>query len=373
MGRTTKEIKGKDKEIRLRNQDVAVAEKVFRLAREQKAEEEEGHDFAVGSADPLLTGLSQLPETDSESERGDHGSDFEMSDAEHPLGPTLADLIMEKLQEQESKKQGRGEPSSAPEINPHVMEVYTKVGIFLSRYKSGPIPKAFKILPTLQSWRKLLDLTSPENWTPHATLAASRIFISNLDPRESQKFLSDILLPKIRDEISENRKLSVQSYQAIKQAVYKPSAFFKGLLLPLCASPSCTLREASIVGSVVAKVSIPAIHSGAGILKLCGMDYSGPQSIFLRVLLDKKYALPYQVIDALVLHFAHSATAESTLPVLWHQAFLVFVQRYKQDLTAEQRERILDVLRQQNHPIISQEIRREVRECDRWREQGMEP
>ena len=57
------------------------------------------------------------------------------------------------------------------------------------------------------------------------------------------------------------------------------------------------------VGSVVAKNSIPMLHSAATLLKLAEMDYTGANSIFLRVLLDKKYALPYRVIDAVVFHF----------------------------------------------------------------------
>jgi essential nuclear protein 1 len=38
-------------------------------------------------------------------------------------------------------------------------------------------------------------------------------------------------------------------------------------------------------------------------LKLAEMEYAGASSVFLRVLLDKKYALPYRVVDALVFHF----------------------------------------------------------------------
>ncbi len=53
----------------------------------------------------------------------------------------------------------------------------------------------------------------------------------------------------------------------------------------------------------------------------------GANSIFLRVLLDKKYALPYRVVDALVFHFLRFAADPRSLPVLWHQAFLVFAQR----------------------------------------------
>ena len=51
------------------------------------------------------------------------------------------------------------------------------------------------------------------------------------------------------------------------------------------------------------------------------------QSIFIRVLLDKKYALPYRVVDALVFHFVRTLSDNRTYPVLWHQSFLTFVQR----------------------------------------------
>lgn len=109
-----------------------------------------------------------------------------------------------------------------------------RVGQLLSRYKSGPLPKAFKILPTLPMWPQLIMLTNPETWTPHATYAATRIFASNLDPKQSQKYYKEILLEKVREEIGETGKLSVHTYMALKKAMYKPAAFFKGLLFPLC-------------------------------------------------------------------------------------------------------------------------------------------
>ena len=71
----------------------------------------------------------------------------------------------------------------------------------------------------------------------------------------------------------------------------------------LFQSGTCTLREATIVASVLAKISIPMLHSAAAILKISEMDYNGASSIFLRTLLDKKYALPYRVVDAVVFHF----------------------------------------------------------------------
>jgi len=54
---------------------------------------------------------------------------------------------------------------------------------------------------------------------------------------------------------------------------------------------------------------------------------TGPNSVFIRVLLDKKYALPYKVVDALVFHFLRFKRDTRQMPVLWHQSFLVFVQR----------------------------------------------
>lgn len=73
----------------------------------------------------------------------------------------------------------------------------------------------------------------------------------------------------------EHKKLHFALYQALKKAVYKPAAFYKGILLPLCASGTCTLREAVIVGSVLQKVSIPVLHSSVALLKIAQMPYSG--------------------------------------------------------------------------------------------------
>ena len=78
-------------------------------------------------------------------------------------------------------------------------------------------------------------------------------------------------------------------------------------------SGTCTLREAVIVSSVLTKNSIPMLHSAAAILKIAEMDYNGANSIFLRTLLDKKYALPFRVVDALVFHFLRLVQTDITV------------------------------------------------------------
>ncbi|KAJ3410601.1 hypothetical protein HDV05_003551 [Chytridiales sp. JEL 0842] len=279
----------------------------------------------------------------------------------------LADLIMSKINQSTVQPMGSVTPSqkrelqnARPEIDPKVVEVYSKVGVLLSSYRSGKLPKAFKIIPSLSNWEEILMITNPQGWTPHAAYQATRIFVSNLGSKMAQRFFSLFLLDKIRDDIAETKKLNYHLYLALKKSLYKPSAFFKGLLLPLCESGSCTLREAMIIGSVITKVSIPLLDSAAGLLKIAEMDYTGPNSLFIRILLDKKYALPYKVIDALVFHFLRFQRDPRPLPVLWHQSLLVFAQRYKRDVTSEQKEALLELLKAKSHPGITPEIRREL-------------
>ena len=51
---------------------------------------------------------------------------------------------------------------------------------------------------------------------------------------------------------------------------------------------------------------------------------------------------------------------ERELPVLWHQALLTFVQRYKGDISTEQRTAIFALIRKKSHHSITPEIRREL-------------
>lgn len=119
----------------------------------------------------------------------------------------------------------------------------SRVGVILSRYKSGPLPKPFKIIPSLPAWARMLALTHPENWSPQACHAATRIFVSQMKPPQARVFLEGVLLDAIREDIrltkegsrkhKNNRKLNVHYYESLKRALYKPAAFFKGIIFPL--------------------------------------------------------------------------------------------------------------------------------------------
>ena len=109
-----------------------------------------------------------------------------------------------------------------------------RVGKFLSRYTSGKIPKAFKRIPSLECWADVVQLTEPENWSPNAVYQATRLFSSNMNTKNAERFYEAILLPRVRNDIRKNKRLHFALYQSLKKALYKPAAFNKGILLPLC-------------------------------------------------------------------------------------------------------------------------------------------
>merc|ERR1712001_629029 len=224
----------------------------------------------------------------------------------------------------------------------------------------GKVPKAFKVIAQFRNWEELLVLTRPDKWTAAAMYKATKIFTANLKEKMAQRFFNQILLPRVLDDIITYQRLNFHLYQALGKALFKPGAFFKGFLLPLCESGDCTLRMAIIIGSMLAKNSIPILHSSAVMLKIAEMEYSGACSIFLRILFDKKYALPFRVVDSVVFHFLKFRNETRELPVLWHQAFLTFVQRYKGHVSSEQKEALLELCKIQSHHKITPEVRREL-------------
>ncbi|XP_059723435.1 bystin [Haemorhous mexicanus] len=368
--------------------DARLSRRILEQARRQQEELEAEHGPGAPAA-PRQRSAVLGPCSDSEDDEewpslekaaaaagrsGDYGGEVEVDPEDEkaiemfmnknpPLRRTLADIIMEKITEKQTEVETALSELSGcpmPQLDPRVLEVYRGVREVLSKYRSGKLPKAFKIIPALSNWEQILYITEPETWTAAAMYQATRIFSSNLKERMAQRFYNLVLLPRIRDDIAEYKRLNFHLYMALKKALFKPAAWFKGILIPLCESGTCTLREAIIIGSILTKCSIPVLHSSAALLKLAEMQYSGANSIFLRLLIDKKYALPFRVLDALVFHFLAFRAEQRLLPVLWHQSLLALAQRYKEDLSSEQKEALLELLKFHSHPQISPEIRREL-------------
>jgi essential nuclear protein 1 len=84
----------------------------------------------------------------------------------------------------------------------------------------------------------------------------------------AQRFFNVILLPNVVANIARYKKLNYHLYMAIKKALFKIGAFFKGFLLPMAEDHQTSTREAIIVGSILQKMSINALDVAAALMKM---------------------------------------------------------------------------------------------------------
>jgi essential nuclear protein 1 len=71
---------------------------------------------------------------------------------------TLADVIAEKIREKETEIQTQLSDATGikiQDLDDKVVELYKGVKLVLSRYRSGKLPKAFKIIPALANWEQV--------------------------------------------------------------------------------------------------------------------------------------------------------------------------------------------------------------------------
>ena len=229
------------------------------------------------------------------------------------------------------------------------------MGDLLRRYTVGKIPKAFKIIPALANWEEVLYLTNP-SLEPHAMYRATRLFASNLNARMAQRFYSLVLLPRVRDDIAEHKRLHFALYQALRKATFK-RRFTKG------SSSRFARRAAACCSGVVLRLGAdarehPHAAQRGGAAETGGAADAGTTSFFLRVLLDKKYALP----------FPRGGRARRSLSALPARRAVArwcgtsrccAAQRYKAVIRAEDKVRLRRLVDQQ-HLMIGPEIKREL-------------
>ena len=114
------------------------------------------------------------------------------------------------------------------------------------------------------------------------------------------------------------------------------------------------------------QVSIPVHHSAVALHKLGSLPYTGAASVFIKTLLNKKYSLPVPVIEGLVEHFKESSKRGDPeregggMPVLWHQAMLVFAERYKDSISKEGKNVLKQACKRHFHKGITPAVRREL-------------
>ncbi|XP_031575104.1 bystin-like [Actinia tenebrosa] len=238
-----------------------LSKKILEQARKQQDElvEEFGYGprkTSLKTAQTSLGGADRLDHDDDDDSEDDEDKYSETSEAyyehvevdedeekafekfmskEAPTRRTLADVIMEKIQDKKTEIESHmSERTSAPPMDERLVKVFKGVGEILKKYRSGKLPKAFKFIPSLTNWEEVMFITEPDQWSAAAVYQATRIFVSNLNAKMAQRFFNLVLYPRVRDDIAEYKRLNYHLYMSLKKALFKPAAFFKGILLPLC-------------------------------------------------------------------------------------------------------------------------------------------
>ncbi|VDK29969.1 unnamed protein product [Anisakis simplex] len=86
---------------------------------------------------------------------------FLLKKEDEPAQRTLYDIIQEKIEQKKLELETQlsaadNEDVSVRNLDPEVVDMYHNVGTVLSTYRSGKIPKAFKIIPKMINWEQLL-------------------------------------------------------------------------------------------------------------------------------------------------------------------------------------------------------------------------
>ncbi len=179
---------------------------------------------------------------------------------------TLADLIMEK--DRGGRAAGDGptpqqleERRMPPGINPKVIEVYRKVGELLSATNPVP-PKAFKIVPSLPAWESIS--TSPISRVDPARHPRGRPHLClDMKSRPDAALLRTRPARQGARRDPGRRQSLVPDLRSDEEGHLQARCLLQRVPLPHVRVGTLTLKEAAIVSSVLAKVSIPVLHSAA--------------------------------------------------------------------------------------------------------------
>eukprot|EP00736_Rhodelphis_marinus_P003235 Rmarinus@m.2535 len=232
-----------------------MSQKILEEAQKQRDEVEEDSKFrmdamndmrdteSLGSLDDEvdvlevpnddLADFSYLDETKITEEDEAALRMFMPSEAQHTR--TLADVIMQKLQEVEK---GNVEVSvqdavaKSTSMQPEAIQLFRDIGKYLKRYRSGKLPKAFKVIPSLRNWEEVVLMTEPTGWSAQAWYAATNLFASNLNDKMAQRYYNLALLPKVRSDIADNKKTELPLIPGCEEGTLQTRCLVQRFLTP---------------------------------------------------------------------------------------------------------------------------------------------
>ncbi|CAH8584006.1 unnamed protein product [Heterobilharzia americana] len=232
----------------------------------------------------------------------------------------------------------------------------------LRHYRSGPLPKTVKMLPHLVGWETLLEMLKPLEWSVHTYPRIVKVFASK-GHEPAHHFYELYLLPKVKQDIEENRRLCFHLFEALIRSMFRPEEFISGVYLPWVQS-EMSKTEGLILSNLIKRATLKSRFAAVALALTLEEEFSIPRSMVIETFLTKKYHLPeaavLKVIDYFI-SFDKDCTAyftdEKRMPLTWFKSLLVFLEFYRHCIGSDEREKLLKLCRRHEHPQITQEIR----------------
>lgn len=123
-----------------------------RAARKNEGQDQEWEDVDEHEKEVFATtGYFDVPDTDAHISMADQKLLQKMQETEGPKdGMNLADMIMAKMNAGDfidGDKMDNASSMPDSSLDPKVIAAYKKVSVVMRSFKSGKLPKAFKIIP----------------------------------------------------------------------------------------------------------------------------------------------------------------------------------------------------------------------------------
>ncbi|KAA3674638.1 essential nuclear protein 1 [Paragonimus westermani] len=115
-------------------------------------------------------------------------------------------------------------------------------------------------------------------------------------------FYENYLLPKVKQDIEENRRLCVQLFEALIASMFRPEEFVSGVFLPWIQS-EMSKTEGIILAHLIKKATLKARFAAVALALSLEEEFSIPRSMVIEALLSKHYHMPEAALERVLQYF----------------------------------------------------------------------
>jgi essential nuclear protein 1 len=223
-------------------------------------------------------------------------------------------------------------------LKPKLLKILERTSLFLKVYRSGKMPKIIKVLPSFKNFEEIMWLTRPDIWSDQAILSITRSFLPKLDKIQISRFFSLVLAPRFQETIFNRDLISIHIQKAIKLSSNFPFVFFSSLILPICESKNCSIKEGAMLGSIISKYHFAPSIIMVVLVRLLKKPITSSKCILCRIIVGKNYLIPHRIIDLLVDFFG--INNGKIFSSHYKTFFIVFLKNYSLLLSNEDRKKI---------------------------------